>query len=227
MQITYFGHSCFSVEIDKSILLFDPFITGNPLAKDINLNDIKADFIFISHGHQDHVGDVIEIANNTNATVVSNFEVINWLESKGLKKTHSMNIGGKCHFDFGTIKFMNAAHSSSMPDGTYGGNPGGFLVESAEGKFYFAGDTGLTYDLKLIGEFVHLDFVCLPIGNNFTMGVDNAIIASDFLKCENIIGMHYDTFPIITIDKEVAFDKFSRAGKNLTLLNIGQTININ
>jgi L-ascorbate metabolism protein UlaG (beta-lactamase superfamily) len=116
MQITYFGHSCFSVEIDKSILLFDPFITGNPLAKDINLNDIKADFIFISHGHQDHVGDVIEIANNTNATVVSNFEVINWLESKGLKKTHSMNIGGKCHFDFGTVKFMNAAHSSSMPD---------------------------------------------------------------------------------------------------------------
>jgi L-ascorbate metabolism protein UlaG (beta-lactamase superfamily) len=207
--------------------LFDPFITGNDLAKDIRIKDIKADFIFISHGHQDHIGDVVEIAKNTKATVVSNFEVINWLENKGVKKSHSMNIGGKCTFTFGTVKYMNAVHSSSMPDGSYGGNPGGFLVESSEGKFYFAGDTGLTYDLKLIGEFVRLDFVCLPIGNNYTMGVDNAIIASDFLKCENVIGMHFDTFPVIKIDKELALEKFSRAGKNLTLLNIGQSININ
>lgn len=137
-----------------------------------------------------------------------------------------MNTGGKYPFEFGNVKFFNAVHSSVMPDGTYGGNPGGFIIQSDEGYFYFAGDTGLTYDMKLIGEFSKIDFAFLPIGNNFTMGVDNAIIAADMIKCEKIIGMHYDTFPHIVIDKKEAIEKFDRAGKELILLNIGESYNI-
>ena len=138
-----------------------------------------------------------------------------------------MNIGGKFDFDFGTVKYFTAQHSSSLPDGSYGGNPGGFLIKGDHNKnFYFAGDTGLTYDLKLIREYISIDFAFLPIGNNFTMGVDNAIIASEFINCDKIIGMHYDTFDIIKIDKKVAVEKFHRAGKELILLEIGETLNI-
>lgn len=222
MNIQYYGHACFEIIVGQKKLLFDPFISGNPLAKHIDITKIRPDYILISHGHQDHMLDAIAISNQSDAVIISNYEIINWMISKGAKRTHPMNIGGKFNFDFGNVKFFNAVHSSVLPDGTNGGNAGGFLIQAKEASFYFAGDTGLTYDLKLIGEFMSIDFALLPIGNNFTMGVDNAIIASDMIKCEKIIGMHYDTFPNITIDKLEAQEKFNRAGKELILLNIGE-----
>jgi L-ascorbate metabolism protein UlaG (beta-lactamase superfamily) len=224
MNITYYGHSCFGVEINGKHLLFDPFISHNELAKEINLKDILADYILISHGHFDHVADLETIAENTKATIICNAEISYWLKKKGIQNVHSMNIGGKVKLDFGNVKCVVAIHSSSMPDGANGGNPMGFVVESSEGNFYYAGDTALTYDMKLIGEYRKIDFAFLPIGDNYTMGVDNAIIASDFINCNKVIGMHYDTFEDIKIDKEAAVFKFSRNGKKLILMDIGSSL---
>lgn len=224
MNITYYGHSCFGVEINGKHLLFDPFISHNELAKHINIDTIKADYILISHGHADHIGDAAPIAKRTGAKIISSWEVVNWLGQQGCENSHPMNIGGKIKLDFGSVKCVSAIHSSSMPDGSYGGNPMGFVVETSEGDFYYAGDTALTYDMKLIGEYRNIDFAFLPLGDNFTMGVDNAIICTDFINCGDIIGMHYDTFGYIKINKEEAVEKFERAGKKLTLIPIGETI---
>ena len=224
MNITYYGHSCFGIEINGKYLLFDPFITPNELAKDIQPETIHADYILISHGHNDHIADAEAIAKRTGATVICNYEIYVWLSNKGVQNIHPMNIGGKVKLDFGHVKCVTAQHSSSLPDGSYGGNPMGFVIESTQGNFYYAGDTALTYDMKLIGEYRSIDFAFLPIGDNFTMGVDNAIIACDFIACNQIIGMHYDTFGYIKIDQREALTKFERAGKHLSLLNIGETI---
>jgi len=225
MKIKYYGHSCFEVTTNNKKLLFDPFISGNPLANNIDISKIMPDYILISHGHNDHIADAVKIAIQSNAIIISNFEIINWLRTKGVGKGHAMNIGGKYTFDFGNVKFINAAHSSSMPDGAYGGTSGGFLIQSCEGNLYFAGDTGLTYEMKLIGEYMSIDIALLPIGNNYTMGADNAIIASNLINCNKVIGMHYDTFPEIVIDKNESKEKFNRVGKELILINIGEEIN--
>lgn len=224
MNITYYGHSCFGVEIKGKHLLFDPFIVPNELAKNIDINTIPADYILISHGHFDHIADAVELAKRTRATVICNWEIYVWLGKQGVENIHPMNTGGKVKLDFGNVKCVAAVHSSGLPDGSYGGNPMGFVVESSEGNFYYAGDTALTYDMKLIGEYRSIDFAFLPIGDNFTMGVDNAIICSEFINCEDIIGMHYDTFGYIKIDKPEAIRKFDWAGKKLTLMGIGETI---
>jgi len=224
---TYYGHSCFGVTVSGKHLLFDPFISPNKMAAKVDIAKIKADFILISHGHEDHIADACAIAKKTGAVIVSNFEVCNWLAKKGCTSTHPMNTGGKWMFDFGKVKCVRAEHSSSMPDGSYGGNAMGFIIESTEGNFYYAGDTALSYDMKLIGDFRKLDFSFLPIGDNFTMGIDNAILASDFIKCNKAIGMHYDTFESIKINHQEAFSKFQRAGKELTLFKIGETMNFN
>lgn len=226
MNITYYGHSCFCAEINGKKILFDPFISANPLAAEIDVSGLMPDFILISHGHNDHIGDAVQIAKQSGATVVCSFEVGNWLSSKGVEKIMGMNIGGKVRVDFGYIKCVIAQHSSSLPDGSYGGHPMGFVIESSAGNFYYAGDTALTYDMRLIGDYRQIDFAFLPIGDVFTMGTDNAIIACDFIRCNNIIGMHYDTFPPIAINAEEAVGKFNRAGKNLTLMKIGETKNI-
>lgn len=224
MNITYYGHSSFGVEINGKHILFDPFITPNDLAKSIDIETIKADYILISHGHADHIADAEAIAKRTKAKVICNWEIYLWLQKKGVENIHPMNIGGKVKLDFGNVKCVVAVHSSGLPDGTYGGNPMGFVVESIEGNFYYAGDTAVTYDMKLIGDYRKIDFAFLPIGDNFTMGVDNAIIACDFIACNNVIGMHYDTFEFIKIDKQEAVSKFNRNGKKLTLLDIGETL---
>ncbi|MBK5285644.1 MAG: metal-dependent hydrolase [Bacteroidia bacterium] len=227
MKITYYGHSCFGMEVNGKKLLFDPFISPNPLASGIDEQKIGADYILLSHGHEDHVADAESIAKRTGATVVAAYEVAMWLNKKGVEKYHPMNIGGHWFFDFGKVKCVNAVHSSSLPDGSNGGNPMGFLIESSDSNFYYAGDTALTYDMKLIGEFKNIDLAFLPIGSNFTMGVDNAVIAADFIRCDRIIGMHYDTFGYIKINHEEAKQKFTNAGKELILMNIGETLNLN
>lgn len=226
MKLTYFGHSCFGIEINGLHLVFDPFISGNPLAAHIDLKQVNADYILISHGHEDHVLDAEIIAKRTGAKLISNFEIINWFLSKGLENGHSMNHGGKFSFDFGTVQYVNAVHSSSMPDGSYGGNPGGFVItpKGSRSSFYYAGDTALTYDMKLIGEQETIDFALLPIGDNYTMGVDDAIRAAEFVGTSKIVGLHYNTFPPIQIETEKAVARFSETGKTLLLPQIGDTI---
>jgi L-ascorbate metabolism protein UlaG (beta-lactamase superfamily) len=226
MNITYLGHGCIQVQLQEATLLFDPFITPNPLAARIDINALKPDYILVTHGHEDHVADVETIAKNSGALIVSNFEIVSWFEGKGISG-HPMNHGGSWTFDFGTIKMVNAVHSSVLPDGTYGGNPAGFVIASEEGVFYFAGDTALHQDMKLIPEFFELNFAVLPIGDNFTMGIDEAVKAAQFVNTTNVIGMHYDTFPYIEINKQEATEKFQSAGVSLKLFEIGEPNQIN
>jgi len=226
MQITFYGHSCFEVEISGKKLLFDPFISPNDQAKEIDISTIKPDYILLSHGHQDHVADVETIYNQSDAQIISTFEVVSWFEAQGLEKIHPMNHGGAWAFEFGQVKMVNAVHSSVMPDGSYGGNPAGFVISTGDKSFYYAGDTALHYDMKLINEEFDIDFAFMPIGSNFTMGINDAIKAADFVDTSKIIGMHYDTFPFIEIDHKHAISSFSDAQKELVLMKIGEKINI-
>jgi len=227
MKVTFYGHACFGIEVSGKHLLFDPFITGNDLAKDIDIASIPADYILLSHGHADHVIDAAAIAKNTNATIVSNFEIVSWFQAQHkIEKGHPMNHGGSWKFDFGTVKYVNAVHSSVLPDGSYGGNPGGFVITTDECSFYYAGDTALTMDMKLIPLWAKLDVAFLPIGDNFTMGIDDAVHAAGFIECNKVVGMHYDTFGFIKIDPEEAKRKFADAGCTLLLPAIGANIDI-
>lgn len=224
MKLTYYGHSCFSIEINGKILLFDPFITPNKLAADIDIIDIEADYVFISHAHEDHIADAEMILRNTGATLVSNWEIIEHYKKKGIEDVHPMNIGGKFNFDFGLVKMVEAVHSSSFPDGTYGGNPAGFVIDTGENCFYYAGDTSLNLNMRLIGDFFNIDFALFPIGDNFTMGITEAMIAADYVQTDKIIGLHYDTFPYIEINKEEAMLVAEGSQKELLLLKIGKSI---
>ncbi len=224
MKITFYGHSSFLVETMGKKLLFDPFIKDNPLAIDVSIDDLMPDYILLSHGHADHVLDAEYIARKSGAKIISNFEIVSWYKNKGLQG-HEMNHGGTWSFDFGKVKYVNAVHSSVLPDGTYGGNPGGFVVENNEGRFYFAGDTALHMDMKLIPLTCGMiDFAILPIGSNFTMDMYDAKIASDFLECSEVIGCHFDTFGYITINHDEAREIFNKGGKTLRLMYIGETI---
>ena len=226
MKLSYYGHSCFLVEIGGKSLLFDPFITPNPLASHIKVDQIAADYILISHGHADHIADAIEIAKRTNATVISNYEIVVWLGKQGIENAHPLNHGGGRTFDFGRAKYVNAVHSSQLPDGSYGGHPGGFVVESASGTFYYSGDTALTCDMQFIAEEFELRFAVLPIGDNFTMGAKDAAKAAGLLKCKQVVGVHYDTFPPIKIDHAEAASIFAKAGVKLHLLPIGGSVDM-
>lgn len=223
MKVTYYGHSCFAAQIASKTLLFDPFITGNDLARGIDVSQIPADYILISHAHWDHLADAADIAKRTGATLISNFEIIQYFGKQGLQKSHPLNHGGGHRFEFGRVKLVHAIHSSSLPDGAYGGNPGGFVIESKEGNFYYSGDTALTLDMKLIGESTKLRFAALCIGDNFTMDFADAIKAADYVGCSEILGLHFDTFPPIKIDHQATIDKFKSAGKKLHLLKPGES----
>lgn len=226
MKLTYLGQSGFSIQLNGKNVVFDPFISPNDKAKHIDVNKVKADYVLISHGHQDHVADAEAIAKNNEATIVSNYEVTEWFKGKGCK-AHPLNHGGKWKFDFGTVKYVNAVHSSVLPDGTYGGNPGGFVIWNEDLCFYFAGDTALTMDMKLIPlTCPKLDFAILPIGDNFTMGYEDASIAANFIECDVIIGCHFDTFGYIEIDHEAAVEAFKKKGKKLILPTIGEEIEV-
>ncbi|WP_347069798.1 metal-dependent hydrolase [Flavobacterium sp. WV_118_3] len=225
MKITFYGHACLGIEVRGKHLLVDPFISGNPKAAHIDINTIKADYILLTHAHNDHTLDVEAIATRTNAVIVSNYEIASHYGNKGFQY-HPMNHGGSWKFDFGTVKYVNAIHTSSFGDGSYGGQPGGFVIEGEHKNIYIAGDTALTMDMKLIPMRTKLDLAILPIGSNFTMDVDDAIIASDFVACDKVLGYHFDTFGYIEINHEEAIRKFFNRGKDLMLLEIGASIDL-
>jgi len=226
MKITFYGHACLGIEVSGKNILVDPFISANPKASHININELKPDYIFLTHAHQDHTLDVEYIMqNNPDAVIVSNAEIVTHYMSKGFQ-CHMMNHGGSWKFDFGTVKYVNAIHSSSFADGSYGGNPGGFVIEGEHKNIYIAGDTALSMDMKLIPMRTKLDLAILPIGSNFTMDVEDAIIASDFVECDKVLGYHYDTFGYIEINHEEAIRKFFDKNKDLMLLPIGESIEL-
>lgn len=225
MKFTYYGQSCFLLETTSKKLLFDPFITHNPLAKHIDIKAIEADYILVSHGHGDHVADLALLAKQTGATVIAMPEIAAWAKAQGVEKLHEMNFG-KFTFDWGKVRMVVATHSSSLPDGSYGGNPAGFVLEVDGKQIYFAGDTGLTIEMKVLADIYNLDYAILPIGGNYTMDVDDALVATKYLECDQVIGVHYNTFPVIEIDTEEASDKFKREHKTLLLPAIGETITL-
>lgn len=226
MKYTYYGHACFRVETNGVKLLFDPFISHNELARHIDLAAIEADYILVSHGHADHIADCVTLAQSTGAKVVCSWEIYEWLGKQGLTNLHPMNTGGQWNFGAFSVRCTAAQHSSGLPDGSYGGNPMGFIVTSPEGQFYYSGDTALTLDMQLIPGWAKLNFAVLPIGDNFTMGYQDAVAAARMIDCKRIIGVHFDTFGFIKIDHAAALAAFESRGYTLHLPEIGSTINM-
>lgn len=227
MKLTYYGHASFAVFAGGKHILFDPFITGNELAKNIDVNSLKADYIFVSHGHGDHIGDTLAIANRTGATVVGSYELYTYFAKLGVQKFQPLNPGGQVSFDFGAAKSFIGQHSSSFADGSYAGVASGFALKTADGNFYYSGDTALTYDMTLVPKWANIDFAVFPIGDVLTMGVDDALEAAHFVKTTKVVGVHYDTFPFIKIDTAKAAQAFEKGGAKLFLPKIGETIDIN
>lgn len=225
MKLTYYGHSCFSVTVGGQRLLFDPFVSPNELAKGVvDVQRMEADYLLISHGHADHIADAVSIARRTGAKVVCNWEIHEWLNRQSITQTHPMNIGGYWNFGGFAVKCVNAQHSSGLPDGSYGGHPMGFIVYSEEGNFYYSGDTGLSTEMQLIPRWAKLNFAVLPIGDNFTMNAADAAQCAVWIDCQQVVGVHYDTFGYIKIDHQKALETFREAGVKLHLLHIGATM---
>jgi L-ascorbate metabolism protein UlaG (beta-lactamase superfamily) len=224
IDVIYHGHSCFTIRTGSADLLIDPFLTGNEMA-DVKPEDVNPTYILISHAHGDHLGDAVPIAQRTKAQVISNFEIANYMESRGITANH-MHIGGARQYPFGKVKLTIAHHGSSFPDGSYGGSPCGFLLW-LEGKvLYFAGDTALTYDMRLYGE-EGIDVAMLPIGDNFTMGPEDAVKAVQFLQPKQAILMHYNTFGVISQDAEaVAAAIRQQTTSKPVLLKPGETLTV-
>lgn len=226
MHISYLGHSSFLFKINGKIILVDPFISGNPLASDINPKDIQPDYILLTHGHGDHVLDVETILNQSNAKIISTYEVVEWFKGKGYDG-YGMNTGGAYTFEFGQVKLVSAVHSSMLPDGSYGGNPVGFVIESEQHTFYIAGDTALTLDMKLIPLLcAPLDFAILPVGGYFTMDYKDAVHAAQFIECKKIIGCHYNTFDFIKINKAEVIEYFKARDLEIMLPEIGESLDL-
>ncbi|MEJ2536564.1 MAG: metal-dependent hydrolase [Calditrichia bacterium] len=220
-KLTYLGHSAFYLEGSKGRLVIDPFLSGNPLAK-MKPADIKVDFVLLTHGHGDHIGDGVEIAKANKATIVAPFELANYCANLGTQ-VHPMHIGGGHNFPFGRVKLTIAHHGSAAPDGTYTGNPCGFLITMDGKVFYHTGDTGLFYDMKLIGEMNKIDVAVMPIGDNFTMGIDDAVKAAEFIQAKMVIPMHYKTFDVINVEPQEFVNKVKAKGLNSQILPIGET----
>ncbi len=223
--LTYYGHATWALETRGIAILMDPFFTGNPLAPTA-AGSVRADFIVLTHAHGDHYGDTIEIARRTGATVISNFEIVAYCQKQGVAAAHPLHIGGGAAFPFGRAKLTIAHHGSSFPDGTYGGQPAGILLEVEGRRLYNAGDTGLFSDMSLIGE-AGLDVALLPIGDNFTMGPDDAAKAAGLLRARTVIPQHYKTWPMLVQDPE-PFKRMveSSTDSRVVILNPGETFEI-
>jgi UPF0173 metal-dependent hydrolase fjoh_2786 len=227
MKVTYLGHACVNIQIEGAHFLVDPFISANPLAGHIDINSIEATYILLTHAHADHILDAEAIAKRTGAPLITNPEILDHYRKLGLDG-HDMNIGGSHRFLDGKvkIKMVKAVHSSSFPDGSYGGNPAGFLINYKDQTIYISGDTALTMDMKIIPHQYKVDLAILPIGNNYTMGVRDALTAAKFVETNNVLGVHYDTFDVIKIDKEASKRKFSDSHKRLHLLEIRNSLEV-
>jgi L-ascorbate metabolism protein UlaG (beta-lactamase superfamily) len=223
-RIIFHGHSFTELHLKGSKILIDPFISGNPLC-DISFEDAKCDFIILTHGHGDHLGDTIELAKSNNATVIATAELAYYLRGKGVT-AHDMNLGGSRGFPFGIVKLTLAHHSSSTPDGTYAGDPAGIIIDSEGKMIYHAGDTALFYDMKLIGEMHRINYALLPIGDNYTMGIDDAVKAAEFLNAETVIPIHYNTFELIKADAEEFRRKIESIGKKCIVMLPGNSLEI-
>lgn len=223
----YLGHSCVEFDFDGTKVLLDPFITHNPLASDALLGELKPDYIFLSHGHADHVADAIGVQQSSGATIVSIVELAAWVKKNGVveDKVVEFNFGGTLDLPFGKVKMVYALHTSSTPDGEYAGVPCGFVFFVGDKKIYFAGDTALTMEMKLL-EDIGLDYAVLPIGGHYTMDMFDAVKAAQFINCKHIIGVHYNTFPPIAIDTEKAISVFAASGLELQLPAIGATLTL-
>ena len=232
MKLTHFGHSCFSIDLPQSCgnkrLLFDPFFTSNPLAQQAGATATaaEADYILISHGHFDHIEDAVAILKRTGAKGIAAYEICDWLKAQGVaeEQTLPMNLGGTLRLDFGTVQMVNAVHSSTLPDGSSGGNPGGFIVRTDAGSFYYSGDTALTLDMQLVPRRGPVDFAVLCTGDTFTMGPEDALEAARFVQCETVVGVHFDTWPPIAVDSAKAKALFQEAGLTLHLPAPGEQI---
>ena len=224
VKITYHGHSAFEIKSDKFNLLIDPFFNGNKHAK-IKPENVKADFIILTHAHGDHLGDSFEIAKKNNATIIAVNELANYVADKGCK-AHNMHIGGGFNFPFGRVKFTIAHHGSSSPEGSYMGEPAGVVISTGGKNIYHSGDTGLFLDMKLIGEITPLDAAMVPIGDNFTMGIDDAVKAIEFLNPRLAIPMHYNTFGVIEANPDEFRRKVESIGKKCTVIPFGSSIEI-
>ncbi len=198
MKLTWLGHSAYLLEVAGKNVLIDPFLTGNPVAA-ASADQVEADYIVVSHGHGDHIGDTVEISKRTGATVISNHEISLWLKKQGVESTHDMHLGGSHQFEFGRLKLTIAHHGSILPDGSCGGSPAGLLFQTADGTLYHAGDTALFSDMSLIGD-EGITAAILPIGDNYTMGPEDSIRAVKLLRPKFVIPCHYSTFPIIEQD---------------------------
>lgn len=226
MRITYHGHSCFVIETAQARLILDPFLNDNPLAK-IKAADVKCDYVLVSHGHEDHSGDALEIAKHCGATIIANYEIAEYFAAKGAK-THGMNPGGAHQFPFGRVKLTLAHHTSSVEAGlkpVYLGVPCGLLIQADNKVVYHAGDTALFLDMQLIGR-AGIDVAMLPIGDNFTMGPDDALVAMDFLKPKIAIPIHFNTWPIIAQDADALAAQAAQHGKTVRVMKSGETFEI-
>lgn len=223
MRATYYGQSCFMVDVNGTKILFDPFISGNPQAAHIDIATIQPDFILISHGHGDHMADLVTIAKQSNATVIAIHEIAEWLVKQNVSNIVGMNLGGHFAMPFGKIQMVPAWHSSSLPDGTYAGTPAGFIVTHDTGAFYYSGDTALFQEMKLFGRRQEIDTAFLCMGDHYTMDMIDAATAAEFVGAKHVVGMHFDTFPPITINHDEAYALFKKADIQLTLPTIGES----
>jgi L-ascorbate metabolism protein UlaG (beta-lactamase superfamily) len=223
MKLRYFSHSSFQITTDAGIvILIDPFLDDNPTSP-VKSADVSADFVVLTHAHGDHVGDAFKIAKRTDPLFICVNELANYCIGKGFR-AHNMHIGGGFDFDFGRLKFTIAHHGSMTPDGTYGGEPAGVIMTIDGKSVYHTGDTGLFYDMKLIGEMTPLDYILLPIGDNFTMGIADAVKAVALSGAEVAIPMHYNTFPVIKADPYEFKKKVEATGKKAIVLEYGEEI---
>jgi L-ascorbate metabolism protein UlaG (beta-lactamase superfamily) len=223
VKLRYHGHACWEIINGKDVILIDPFLTGNPLA-DIKPEEINPTAIIVTHGHGDHLGDTVQIATRTDATVIGVFELVEYVTSKGVKNSYPINAGAKHTFPWGKVKGTIAFHSSSTPDGVYTGQPVGYIIEIGEKVIYHAGDTALFLDMQLIGEMNKIDVALLPIGDTFTMGIEEACKAVEFLKPKITIPMHYSTFDLITQDPKAFAPKLS--GTDVVVVKPGEEFQV-